>query len=444
MNGFQNVTSQGRVRFVMGNNRLAITLRCFPLPKSVMTHLDPEKADRLSLLKKFLEKKDNYQVLHSSDPEDCHWNEFPVDERFYKYWNGIIQSITPSSSESLDEDLANRIDSSLHSSSSSLSTAFGELNGFDLFLRLMCLGPNGCGPNLLLLSPDCCIDIMRDLVQISMIVAEGESETIVPGEVETSIDRRHNDITFLQIFTRVKSAIMTGFQFASINGPLMAEPLYGVGFTIEKIEISRQSCGLAFDEFAGGLPLSSSSVDTSAAVELQTAATSLSSIISMGQLISDVKDNMKICLLSANIRLVEPVYKCNIQCDQSQLGNLYSVLSKRRGDVIGEDIIEGTTFFILTVVLPVIDSFGFSQELLKKTSGSATAPQLFFSHWEILNEDPFWKPTTAEELEDLGEVVHEANLPRQRIDAVRRRKGLVVEEKIVIHAEKQRTLTRNK
>jgi hypothetical protein len=431
MNGFQNVTSQGRVRFVMANNRLALTLRCFPLPKSLMTHLDSEKSDRLTLLKKYLEKRDNYQT----NADDCNWNEFSIDERFYKSWNDIIQSIThPPSCGDLNEDNANRIDPSLQCSSS-LSTTFGELNGFDFFLRLICLGPNGCGPNLLLVSPDCCLDIMRDLVQISMVISEDEPETTVPGEVEISFDRRH--FSFLQIFTRLKSSIMTGFQFASINGPLMAEPLYGVGFTIEKIEISHQSCGLAFDESNGVLPPPSS---TDPPVDLSTA----SSFISMGQLISDVKDNMKICLLSSNIRLVEPVYKCTIQCDQSQLGNLYSVLSKRRGDVIGEDIIEGTTFFILTVALPVIDSFGFSQELLKKTSGSATAPQLFFSHWEILNEDPFWKPTTAEELEDLGEIVHEVNLPRQRIDAVRRRKGLVVEEKIVIHAEKQRTLTRNK
>jgi hypothetical protein len=38
-------------------------------------------------------------------------------------------------------------------------------------------------------------------------------------------------------------------------------------------------------------------------------------------------------------------------------------------------------------------------ELLKKTSGNGTAPQLQFSHWETLTENPFWRPTTVEELE---------------------------------------------
>ena len=40
-------------------------------------------------------------------------------------------------------------------------------------------------------------------------------------------------------------------------------------------------------------------------------------------------------------------------------------------------------------------------ELLKKTSGNGTAPQLQFSHWQTQSENPFWRPTTVEELEVL-------------------------------------------
>jgi hypothetical protein len=32
-----------------------------------------------------------------------------------------------------------------------------------------------------------------------------------------------------------------------------------------------------------------------------------------------------------------------------------------------------------------------------------TAPELVFSHWEVLDEDPFWIPTTEEEREDYGQ-----------------------------------------
>lgn len=52
------------------------------------------------------------------------------------------------------------------------------------------------------------------------------------------------------------------------------------------------------------------------------------------------------------------------------------MLSKRRGEVIEEDIIEGTELFLITAHLPVVESIGFASELLDRTSGAATAPQV--------------------------------------------------------------------
>ena len=60
--------------------------------------------------------------------------------------------------------------------------------------------------------------------------------------------------------------------------------------------------------------------------------------------------------------------------------------------------------------------------------------------YEILDQDPFWVPTTEEELEDLGDKADRENVARKYMDDVRRRKGLFVEKKIVENAEKQRTL----
>lgn len=56
------------------------------------------------------------------------------------------------------------------------------------------------------------------------------------------------------------------------------------------------------------------------------------------------------------------------------------------------------------------------------------------------------RPTTEEELEEFGEhcVATERNLPRTVIDQVRKRKGLPIEEKVVMYAEKQRTLNKKK
>lgn len=60
--------------------------------------------------------------------------------------------------------------------------------------------------------------------------------------------------------------------------------------------------------------------------------------------------------------------------------------------------------------------------------------------YELLDQDPFWVPTTEEELEDLGEKADRANIARGYMDVVRKRKGMFVEQKIVEFAEKQRTL----
>ena len=89
---------------------------------------------------------------------------------------------------------------------------------------------------------------------------------------------------------------------------------------------------------------------------------------------------------------------------------------------------------------------------MKKSSGEVTAPELVFSHWEILDENPFWIPTTEQEREEYGQNLQTGdsstglnNNALKYIRAVRNRKGLLVDSsKIVVAAEKQRTLSRKK
>ena len=68
--------------------------------------------------------------------------------------------------------------------------------------------------------------------------------------------------------------------------------------------------------------------------------------------------------------------------DVAVAGKMYGVLSKRHGRVLHEDLKEGTSLFDIQAVLPVAESFGFCEEIRKKTSGLAS-PQLQFSHWEV-------------------------------------------------------------
>ena len=92
----------------------------------------------------------------------------------------------------------------------------------------------------------------------------------------------------------------------------------------------------------------------------------------------------------------------------------------------------------------MVESFGFANDLRKHTSGAAH-PQLVFSHFEPLAQDPNFTVATEEEQENLdGGDYDGINLARKLVDDVRRRKGLRVEEKAVKSATKQRTLSKKR
>ena len=61
---------------------------------------------------------------------------------------------------------------------------------------------------------------------------------------------------------------------------------------------------------------------------------------------------------------------------------MYAVLGKRHGRILEEEMKEGSSTFFIIALIPVIESFGFAEEIRKKTSGLAS-PQLKFSHWEV-------------------------------------------------------------
>lgn len=155
----------------------------------------------------------------------------------------------------------------------------------------------------------------------------------------------------------------------------------------------------------------------------------------------------------SQVRLAEGMYYCQLQCHVDQhkgetLGKLYSVIWKRRGKVEKEEMVEGTCIFTIDAYIPVVEAFGLADDLRIQTSGAASTPQLVFSHFQVLDINPFFKATTEQELEEYGQIGEESymvnNIARRYMDKVRKRKGLNTKEKIVVFAEKQRTLTKMK
>ncbi|XP_040824529.1 elongation factor-like GTPase 1 [Ochotona curzoniae] len=268
-------------------------------------------------------------------------------------------------------------------------------------------------------------------------------------------------------FRDLGNSIVSGFQLATLSGPMCEEPLMGVCFVLEKWDLSRleeptashrqnlEPGEQAKEEQVEAEPTSNGGEDRELheddhpePCEKRTPQKGDSSLTDCygpfsGQLIATMKEACRYALQVKPQRLMAAMYTCDIMATSDVLGRVYAVLSKREGRVLQEEMKEGTDMFIIKAVLPVAESFGFADEIRKRTSGLAS-PQLVFSHWEIIPSDPFWVPTTEEEYLHFGEKADSENQARKYMNAVRKRKGLYVEEKIVEHAEKQRTLSKNK
>jgi len=102
------------------------------------------------------------------------------------------------------------------------------------------------------------------------------------------------------------------------------------------------------------------------------------------------------CLL-ADPALQEPIYLVEIQCPENAIGGIYSVLNKRRGQVMSEEQRPGTPMFTVKAYLPVSESFGFNAELRGQTAGQAF-PQSVFDHWESMSGSPLEKGSKVEEV----------------------------------------------
>jgi elongation factor 2 len=106
-----------------------------------------------------------------------------------------------------------------------------------------------------------------------------------------------------------------------------------------------------------------------------------------GQIIPTARRVLYACQITAQPRLLEPVYLVEMQCPQSAVGGIYGVLNRRRGQVIADDDCRTGPLRNVKAHLPVMESFGFTADLRSNTSGQAF-PQCVFDHWQILQGDP--------------------------------------------------------
>ncbi|CAG8414109.1 unnamed protein product [Penicillium salamii] len=255
--------------------------------------------------------------------------------------------------------------------------------------RITAFGPRRVGPNVL-------VDA----------TAVNTCDKFLADDIKPQIAGDNHQALLVRDFC---DKIAYAFQLATGQGPLCQEPMQGVAVFLEELSVQSNT----------------------------------SDDLDMGRLTGEsirlVREGISAGFLDWSPRIMLAMYSCEIQATTEVLGRVYGVITRRRGRIMSEVMKEGTPFFTILALLPVAESFGFAEEIRKRTSGVAQ-PQLIFAGFEALNEDPFWVPATEEELEDLGELADKENVAKRYMDAVRSRKGLVVQGRKLIDAEKQKTL----
>ncbi|WFC98912.1 Cytoplasmic GTPase/eEF2-like protein (ribosomal biogenesis) [Malassezia yamatoensis] len=367
---------RGTVSGTALNGAFHYTIRAVPLPAEITDFLVINQTTIRKLLRKGRQESEGDD---DQDPDDNH-SSFPSDMR----------SNTEKESDGNDQQ-AKQV---------SVRYFWDELQKVcdrcgprwaSILDQICAFGPRNIGPNLL----------------------------IDQNVLNRSLRHRHDDLTQQMATTSLESgalsreivdAVENGFRLAAAKGPMCAEPMQGIAFFVERIEMEAKE------------NVKSSQV--------------ISSVI------SHVREACKAGLLDWSPRLMLAMYSCEIQAAPEVQGKVHAVLSRRRGRIVSEEMKEGTLFFTIGALLPVAESFGFAEEIRKRTSGAAS-PQLLFAGFQLFDLDPFWVPTTEEELEDLGEKGDRENVAKRYMDMVRKRKGLATSRRIVESAEKQRTLKSN-
>ena len=177
----------------------------------------------------------------------------------------------------------------------------------------------------------------------------------------------------VQYLNEIKDSVVSGFQWATREGPVAEEPMRSVRFNIMDVTLHADAI------HRGG-----------------------------GQIIPTARRVLYAATLLASPGILEPVYLVEIQVPEQAMGGIYGVLTRRRGHVFSEEQRPGTPLFNVKAYLPVNESFGFTADLRSNTGGQAF-PQMVFDHWQILPGGSPLDPSTK---------------PGQIVQEMRKRKGI--------------------
>ena len=172
----------------------------------------------------------------------------------------------------------------------------------------------------------------------------------------------------------IQESVVAAFQWASREGGLCDEDMRGIRFNLTEAVLHTDSI------HRGG-----------------------------GQIIPAARKAFYASQLSAEPRLVEPIYKVEIQTTEQTLGGVNNVVNRRRGVILNIQRSVGSMYTV-TCNLPVLESFGLTDDLRAATQGQAFL-QCAFDRWQLINQNPY----------EVDSNVHKI------ITDIRKRKGLTPE-----------------
>jgi len=167
---------------------------------------------------------------------------------------------------------------------------------------------------------------------------------LVPDGVCNILVEQTRGVQYLQ---EIKDSVCTAFQQCTLDGVYCGEPLRGIQVTLTDVVTHA-------DAIHRG----------------------------MGQISPATKKGIYACQINAEPGLMEPMYMCDITVPSNAASGVYTTLNARRGMIEGKEERPGTPLEKIRAYLPVLESFGFTNQLRQATSGQAF-PQLIFSHWNL-------------------------------------------------------------
>jgi len=164
----------------------------------------------------------------------------------------------------------------------------------------------------------------------------------------------------VQYLNEIKDSIIGAFMQVSLCGIICEEAMRGIRFNLEDVTLHA-------DAIHRGA----------------------------GQIMPPCKRVIYACQIRSEPRILEPMYLCDITVPQNAIAGVYSTLNQRRGVIEGKEDRPGTPLCKVKAFLPVLESFGFTS-LLRQNTGGQAFPQLIFSHWQIVNGNPYEEGSQAE------------------------------------------------